>query len=65
MKIPGIYLTSTLACALLAAVVLCLGCEQEGPAEQAGKQLDNAAANVGEKLEEAGDKLKDAARREP
>jgi hypothetical protein len=40
--------------------VLCLGCEKEGPAEHAGRQLDDAAAEVGEKLEDAGEDLKEA-----
>ncbi|MGB1111438.1 MAG: hypothetical protein ACPG4N_13840 [Gammaproteobacteria bacterium] len=46
-------------------------CESEGPAEKAGKQIDNAisetgsaleeaADSAGEKLEEAGDEVRDA-----
>ncbi|MGO7711748.1 hypothetical protein, partial [Rhizobium johnstonii] len=31
-------------------------CEQEGPAERAGKALDNAVEQAGDKIENAGDK---------
>lgn len=41
---------------------LCSGCERhEGPAEQAGKELDQAATRIGKTLEQAGDDLQDAA----
>jgi hypothetical protein len=44
--------------ALLAALS---GCQkQEGPAERAGKQVDNAVEHVGDKMEQAGDSIKDA-----
>ena len=44
--------------ALLAA--LC-GCQKpEGPAEQAGKKIDKAVDQVGQKIEETGDRLKNA-----
>ncbi|NNJ97128.1 MAG: hypothetical protein HKP12_08205 [Gammaproteobacteria bacterium] len=36
------------------------GCEaNEGPAEQAGEEIDNAVENTGEAIEEAGDKLEE------
>lgn len=35
---------------------------QEGPAERAGKSVDNAASKVGEKIEKAGDNIQDAAK---
>ena len=38
------------------------GCEK-GPAEKAGEKIDNAAKNVGEKLQDAGDKVKDAVKK--
>jgi hypothetical protein len=41
-------------------VMLCLGCEKEGPAERAGRQLDDAAADVGATLEDAGEDIKKA-----
>lgn len=38
------------------------GCQkQEGPAERAGKAVDNAADKVGQQLEKAGDNIQDAA----
>jgi hypothetical protein len=33
----------------------------EGPAERAGKAVDNAAQKAGDSIEKAGDKIKDAA----
>jgi hypothetical protein len=47
--------------ALAAAAVFTLpGCEKEGPAERAGKQVDNAVDEAGDAVEDAGDKVKDA-----
>nr|WP_067298223.1 hypothetical protein [Marinobacterium profundum] len=37
------------------------GCEKEGPAEQAGKEMDKAMQEAGEKLEQAGEDIKEAA----
>ena len=37
------------------------GCEREGPAERAGKDLDRAAADVGQTLERVGEDIEDAA----
>jgi len=46
--------------ALLAALP---GCQkQEGPVEKAGKEVDKAAATVGEKVEKAGESIQDAAK---
>ena len=39
------------------------GCDrQEGPAEQAGEKLDNAAEHAGDQIEKAGDAIQDAAK---
>jgi len=39
------------------------GCQkQEGPAEQAGKEVDKAADKVGQQMEKAGDDIRDAAK---
>lgn len=35
--------------------------KQEGPAEQAGKELDQAVGKIGEKMESAGEALQKAA----
>ena len=48
--------------ALLAALSGCP--KQEGPAERAGKQVDNAVEHVGDKMENAGDSIKDATTRD-
>ncbi|WP_152051469.1 hypothetical protein [Tautonia marina] len=51
---------------LLAAITLGVGCDQQGPAEQAGESLDNAAQDVQETLdpqgpaEETGEAVDDA-----
>lgn len=45
---------------LLLSVGALYGCEQEGPAERAGKKIDHAVEKAGEKIEETGEKLQDA-----
>ena len=53
----------TISTALIigAVLVALTGCQkQEGPAERAGKAVDNAATKVGDKVEKAGDAVKDA-----
>lgn len=42
------------------AVSFSAGCEPEGPAERAGKKVDDAVEEAGDKLEDAGDKIEDA-----
>lgn len=51
--------------AALAASVLFAalpGCQKEGPAESAGKEVDQAIDKAGQKIEKAGDKIQDAAK---
>lgn len=49
----------TLALAFSAALA---GCDkQEGPAEEAGKEVDQASEQVGQSLEQAGENIQDAA----
>lgn len=43
-----------------AAALSISACEQEGPAERAGKEIDRAAEKAGDKIEDAGDKVQDA-----
>jgi predicted small secreted protein len=44
-----------------AAIVVLSGCgKQEGPAEHAGKSIDNAAQSVGEHVQNAGESIQDA-----
>jgi predicted small lipoprotein YifL len=38
-----------------------LGCEQKGPAEEAGAKVDDAMGKAGDKLEEAGEAIKEKA----
>ncbi|MDX3894930.1 hypothetical protein [Pusillimonas sp.] len=45
----------------LAALALA-GCEQEGPAERAGKEIDKAISQAGHEMEKVGDNIQDAAR---
>ena len=55
--------TSTIGAALLIGS-LCLGLSacSEGPAEEAGKELDSAVQNAGDAMEKAGEDIKDAAK---
>lgn len=49
--------------ALLAAAAMgfvLTGCDQDGPAEQAGEKIDNAVEKAGDKIEEAGDQIQDS-----
>ena len=48
-------LVSTFA---LLALVAC----QEGPAEKAGRKIDNAADKAGQSIEKAGENIRDAAK---
>ena len=52
----------TLGTAILMGVVLIAlsGCMKEGPAEKAGKSLDDAADSVGDHIDDAGDAIQDA-----
>ena len=58
--------TSTLRVGAALVLVLAAGlygCQRhEGPAEKAGKAIDNAAAQAGQQIEKAGDKIKDTAK---
>lgn len=44
---------------LIAGLTACQ--KEEGPAERAGKAMDNAVKKAGEKIEKAGEKIQDAA----
>jgi predicted small lipoprotein YifL len=46
-----------------AMLVTLSACEQKGPAQKAGESLDNAVENAGQKMEEAGDSIRDATKR--
>ncbi len=44
----------------IAFVISIAGCEQEGPAEKAGKEIDQAAEKAGDELEEAGEDIEES-----
>jgi hypothetical protein len=53
------------ALAMSALLATSFGCQkQEGPAEQAGKEVDKAVEKVGQQIEKAGDSIQDAAKRD-
>jgi len=60
MMKPGKNVSAALVIgALLAALS---GCQKEGPAERAGKEVDKAADTVGKQIEKAGESIQDAAK---
>ncbi len=60
MKHDKLARTSLAVGALLVALA---GCQkQEGPAEQAGKDIDQASEQAGEKIEQVGENIQDAAK---
>lgn len=55
-------LPRAMSIAALSFIFVAAGCQPaEGPAERAGKQVDQAADKVGDQVEKAGDKIEDAA----
>ncbi len=53
--------TATLAVSVLTLALM--GCQKhEGPAETAGKKIDQTTQKAGEQIEKAGDKIQDAAK---
>lgn len=59
MKPVKIFSAALVVTALFVALP---GCENQGPAEQAGESMDNAAENAGDQIENAGDAIEDTAR---
>lgn len=49
-----------LALCLVGFLAVGTGCEQEGPAEKAGKQIDQTIEEAGDAIEDAGDKIEDS-----
>ena len=47
---------------LVAALALLAACNREGPAEKAGRQIDQAASKAGQAIEKAGENVRDAAK---
>lgn len=52
--------TLTISIMLAALVPLLASCQREGPAEKAGRNIDNAASKAAKGIENAGDKVRDA-----
>lgn len=52
--------SAVLALALVALVGAVTGCKKEGPAERAGRQIDQATDKAGQQMDHAGDNLKHA-----
>ncbi len=59
MKLVQIVSAALVVSALLVALP---GCEKQGPAEQAGESIDNAADKAGDQIDKAGDAIKDTAK---
>ena len=60
IRVDGTFRIACMA-ALLGAGLALAGCEEEGPAERAGKSLDNAAEQAGESIERAGENIQEKA----
>lgn len=55
--------TVNAALVISALLVALSGCQkQEGPAEQAGKEIDKAVEKTGQQIEKAGESIQDAAK---
>ncbi len=55
--------TITTTLVMSAFVVVLASCQKEtGPAEKAGKAVDNATEKAGQQIEKAGDDIQDAAK---
>ena len=61
MKTKQRFAFGAVVAAMLLGLVLA-GCQKPGPAEQAGKTVDNAVENVGKQMEKAGDAIEKAAK---
>ena len=57
MKLVQIASAALVLSALLVALP---GCEQQGPAERAGENIDNAVEETGDQIEKAGDAIQDS-----
>lgn len=54
---------SLISLTAMAVVAMSLaGCEKEGPAEKAGKEIDKAVSQAGQEMEKVGDSIQGAAR---
>ena len=51
-----------IAASVAALIAMLPACQKEGPAERAGRKMDNAAEKAGRTLEKAGEAIQDAAK---
>lgn len=59
MKTKNRFTTGAVVAAMLFGLTMA-GCQKPGPAEQAGKAVDNAVEKVGKQVEKAGKAVEDA-----
>jgi len=50
------------AVAMSALLIALSGCQKEGPAERAGKEVDTATEKVGQQIQKAGQNIEDTAK---
>ncbi len=60
IRVNQIVIRTILAGAVIAMLSACQ--KEEGPAERAGKAMDNAVDSAGKQIEKAGKKIQDAAK---
>ena len=60
MKIQKLISTAVVISALIAALAACQ--KEPGPAEKAGKAVDNATEKAGQQIEKAGEDIQDTAK---
>jgi hypothetical protein len=60
LKFEKTVSTAVILGALLVTLSACQ--KKEGPAEEAGKQIDQTTEKVGEQIEKTGDQIQDAAK---
>ncbi|MCC2596682.1 hypothetical protein LKR43_10055 [Pusillimonas sp. MFBS29] len=55
--------SKTMAALAAATLMFALaGCQKEGPAEKAGKEIDKAISSAGDQIQQAGNKIQSAAK---
>ena len=60
IKLGKRFVAALVMSALIAGLFCCQ--KKEGPAERAGKQIDNAVEKAGQQIEKAGEKIEDTAK---
>jgi len=60
MSVDRIFKTTAVVAVFALLLTSLPGCQKEGPAERAGKAVDNATDKVGQQIEKVGDSLQDA-----